>query len=235
MTGSGPDQEPAGLAAGGVPGSRNTALWACRGPPPARTAQRLRLVVTRIARAAPTISVIEATSVPDRAAVDTDAAVVYYFAAEEISISVHEPEAATHRKPPARSDPPAHQPRAGLSGSPFAVVLVGQPTLRHRLRLGVLAALDQRIAVRYTIAGMSAADTADYIRHHCRIAGRDETLFSDDAIGLIRGRLTRTPARGERPRIARAYRRLRRRPRHRRRDRRGLNPTRINPTTTAST
>ena len=119
--------------------------------------------------------------------------------------------------------------------SPFAVVLVGQPTLRHRLRLGVLAALDQRIAVRYTIAGMSAADTADYIRHHCRIAGRDETLFSDDAIGLIRGRLTRTPARGERPRIARAYRRLRRRPRHRRRDRRGLNPTPINPTTTAST
>ncbi|BAH56131.1 ExeA family protein [Rhodococcus opacus] len=71
------------------------------------------------------------------------------------------------------------------SGSPFAVVLVGQPTLRHRLRLGVLAALDQRIAVRYTIAGMSAADTADYIRHHCRIAGRDDTLFSDDATELI--------------------------------------------------
>lgn len=62
------------------------------------------------------------------------------------------------------------------SGSPFAVVLVGQPTLRHRLRHGVLAALDQRIAVRYTIAGMSAADTADYIRHHCRIVGRDDTL-----------------------------------------------------------
>jgi type II secretory pathway predicted ATPase ExeA len=49
------------------------------------------------------------------------------------------------------------------SGSPFAVVLVGQPTLRHRLRLGVLAALDQRIAVRYSIAGMNATDTADYI------------------------------------------------------------------------
>ena len=46
------------------------------------------------------------------------------------------------------------------SGSPFAVILVGQPTLRHRLRLGVLAALDQRIAVRYAIAGMSGgADT----------------------------------------------------------------------------
>ena len=71
------------------------------------------------------------------------------------------------------------------AGSPFAVVLVGQPTLRHRLRLGVLAALDQRIAVRYQIGGMSTADTADYIRHHCKIAGRSDTLFSDDAIALI--------------------------------------------------
>jgi type II secretory pathway predicted ATPase ExeA len=71
------------------------------------------------------------------------------------------------------------------SGSPFAVILVGQPTLRQRLRLGVLAALDQRIAMRYSIAGMSAADTADYIGHHCKIAGRADTLFSDDAIGLI--------------------------------------------------
>ncbi len=50
---------------------------------------------------------------------------------------------------------------------------------------GVLAALDQRIAVRYTITGMSAPDTADYIRHHCKIVGRSDTLFSDDAIGLI--------------------------------------------------
>ena len=71
------------------------------------------------------------------------------------------------------------------SGAPFAALLVGQPTLRHRLRLGVLAALDQRIAVRYALPGMSPADTADYIRHHTRIAGRDDTLFSDDAITLI--------------------------------------------------
>ena len=37
------------------------------------------------------------------------------------------------------------------SGAPFAAVLIGQPTLRQRLRLGVLAALDQRISVRYTL------------------------------------------------------------------------------------
>ena len=32
---------------------------------------------------------------------------------------------------------------------------------------------------------MSPSDTADYIRHHCKIAGRSDTLFSDDAIGFI--------------------------------------------------
>lgn len=71
------------------------------------------------------------------------------------------------------------------SGSPFAALLVGQPTLRQRLKLGVLAALDQRIAVRYALAGMSPADTADYIKHHVTIAGRSDPLFSDDAIALI--------------------------------------------------
>lgn len=71
------------------------------------------------------------------------------------------------------------------SGAPFAALLVGQPTLRQRLRLGVLAALDQRIAVRYAIAGMSQAETADYITHHVKIAGRADTLFSADSITLI--------------------------------------------------
>jgi len=71
------------------------------------------------------------------------------------------------------------------SGAPFAALLVGQPTLRHRLRLGVLAALDQRISVRYALAGMTPNETGDYITHHVKIAGRSDTLFSDDAITLI--------------------------------------------------
>ena len=71
------------------------------------------------------------------------------------------------------------------SGAPFAALLIGQPTLRQRLRLGVLAALDQRISVRYALAGMSATETADYITHHLKIAGRADTLFSADAITLI--------------------------------------------------
>jgi type II secretory pathway predicted ATPase ExeA len=37
--------------------------------------------------------------------------------------------------------------------------------------------------VRYQIGGISAADTTDYIRHHCKFADRSDTLFSNDAIG----------------------------------------------------
>lgn len=71
------------------------------------------------------------------------------------------------------------------SGAPFAAILVGQPTLRQRLRLGVLAALDQRIAIRYMLTGMERQETSDYIAHHLKLAGRADTLFSDDAINQI--------------------------------------------------
>ena len=71
------------------------------------------------------------------------------------------------------------------SRSPFACLLVGQPTLRRRIRLGAFAALDQRIALRYAMAGMDPPETASYITHHLKLAGRSDTLFSDDAIALI--------------------------------------------------
>jgi type II secretory pathway predicted ATPase ExeA len=69
--------------------------------------------------------------------------------------------------------------------APFACVLVGQPTLRRRIRLGAFAALDQRVALRYAMAGMDAAETASYVAHHLKVAGRSDTLFSDDAIALV--------------------------------------------------
>jgi type II secretory pathway predicted ATPase ExeA len=71
------------------------------------------------------------------------------------------------------------------SASPFALVLLGQPTLRARLRLGAFAALDQRVALRYAIPPMSQPDTAEYLAHHLRLAGRSDTLFSDDAVARI--------------------------------------------------
>jgi type II secretory pathway predicted ATPase ExeA len=71
------------------------------------------------------------------------------------------------------------------SKTPFAAIMIGQPTLRRMIKLGVLAALDQRIAVRYQMNGMTPAETGGYIRHHLTLAGRDGDLFSDDAIAQI--------------------------------------------------
>jgi type II secretory pathway predicted ATPase ExeA len=69
--------------------------------------------------------------------------------------------------------------------APFTLLLLGQPTLRRRLRLGAFAALDQRVGLRYTIPGLEADETAGYIAHHLKLAGRSDTLFSDDAVALI--------------------------------------------------
>ena len=71
------------------------------------------------------------------------------------------------------------------SRATFACLLLGQPTLRRKLRQGVFAALDQRIALRCTIDGMDRKETGEYIAHHVKLAGRSDTLFSDDAVALI--------------------------------------------------
>jgi type II secretory pathway predicted ATPase ExeA len=71
------------------------------------------------------------------------------------------------------------------SRSPFSCLLVGQPTLRRRIRLGAFAALDQRVALRYSMTGMDQKETAGYVVHHLQLAGRSDTLFSDDALALI--------------------------------------------------
>lgn len=70
------------------------------------------------------------------------------------------------------------------SRSPFAALLVGQPTLRRRIKLGTFAALDQRIALRYALTAVTATETTSYLTHHFALAGRSDTLFSDDATAL---------------------------------------------------
>ena len=68
------------------------------------------------------------------------------------------------------------------SRSPFALILLGQPTLARQLRLGVFAALDQRIATRFHIPPMDLGDGTAYLRHHLALAGRSDQLFADDAV-----------------------------------------------------
>jgi type II secretory pathway predicted ATPase ExeA len=69
--------------------------------------------------------------------------------------------------------------------SPFATILLGQPTLATKMALGILAALEQRITVRRTMTGMTSQETTDYVRHHVQLAGRSDPLFTDDATALI--------------------------------------------------
>ena len=45
--------------------------------------------------------------------------------------------------------------------------------------------MDQRVALRYSMAGMDGPETADYVGHHLKLAGRADTLFSDDALALV--------------------------------------------------
>lgn len=71
------------------------------------------------------------------------------------------------------------------SASPFAGILIGQPTLSRQLRMGIFAAIDQRIATRYTIKAMDLVESATYLQHHLALAGRDEPLFADDAIARL--------------------------------------------------
>jgi type II secretory pathway predicted ATPase ExeA len=66
----------------------------------------------------------------------------------------------------------------------FASVLVSQPTLRRMIKPGVLA-LDQQIAVRYQMTGITPEETGSYIHHHQQLVGHDGNLFSDDATARI--------------------------------------------------
>jgi type II secretory pathway predicted ATPase ExeA len=69
--------------------------------------------------------------------------------------------------------------------SPLALLLVGQPTLRRTMKLAVLAALEQRTALRYTMPPMTATETASYVNHHLNLAGRPDQIFTEDALNLI--------------------------------------------------
>lgn len=72
-----------------------------------------------------------------------------------------------------------------MDSAPLCMLLLGQPTLRRRLRLGSFAALDQRVGLRYSLSGLDLAECSSYIAHHLKLAGRADALFSEDAVSLV--------------------------------------------------
>ena len=41
------------------------------------------------------------------------------------------------------------------------------------------------MALRYAMPPMTSGETASYITHHLKLAGRSDPLYSDDAVSLI--------------------------------------------------
>ena len=71
------------------------------------------------------------------------------------------------------------------AASLLALVLLGQPDLAHKLRFAPFEALSQRIAVRYHLKPFDLQETAAYVKHHLRVAGRQDPLFSDGFLTLV--------------------------------------------------
>ena len=66
---------------------------------------------------------------------------------------------------------------------PFTLLLVGQPELREKIDR--FPQLKQRMSISYHLSRLDAQEIKDYIQHRCRIAGRNEPIFTDAAYGLI--------------------------------------------------
>jgi len=65
----------------------------------------------------------------------------------------------------------------------LTLLLLGQPELRQKIEK--LPQLKQRLALRYHLTTLTAAETRKYIDHRCTVAGRNTPLFSDRAYELI--------------------------------------------------
>ena len=68
---------------------------------------------------------------------------------------------------------------------PFILILIGQPDLRDMLKRRMHEPLNQRIVLRYHMAGLSLDESKAYILHHLKRAGRVDPLFDDTAYEVL--------------------------------------------------
>ncbi len=68
-----------------------------------------------------------------------------------------------------------------------AIVLVGQPELRERLRHRTYRALTQRIGVSFNLVPLGATDARSYVKHRLAIAGMQRPIFTEDALKQLHG------------------------------------------------
>ena len=68
---------------------------------------------------------------------------------------------------------------------PFILVLIGQPEFRETLKRRIHEPLNQRITLRYHMAGLNPDETQPYIRHILKNAGRIDSLFEENSFEVI--------------------------------------------------
>ena len=71
------------------------------------------------------------------------------------------------------------------SYDPFILILAGQTDLRRTMEYAVLESFAQRFSMRYHMSPLNAEETADYVRHHMKLAGAPDEIFADDALAAI--------------------------------------------------
>ena len=71
------------------------------------------------------------------------------------------------------------------SKDPLLLILAGQPQLLAKLALRVHLPFRQRVAMRYRMPTMDEQHTRGYVEHQLRLAGRQQRLFTDEALMQI--------------------------------------------------
>jgi type II secretory pathway predicted ATPase ExeA len=71
------------------------------------------------------------------------------------------------------------------SYDPFILILCGQSDLRRVMDFAVMEPFSQRIALRYHMSGLSPDETKNYVLHHLKLAGAQESLLNDQALSAI--------------------------------------------------
>jgi general secretion pathway protein A len=65
----------------------------------------------------------------------------------------------------------------------LTLLLLGQPELKQRIE--DIPQLEQRIAIKYHLDALTLEDTIGYIVHRIKVAGRDEAIFTKEAMESI--------------------------------------------------
>ena len=67
----------------------------------------------------------------------------------------------------------------------LAVVLIGQTELKARLNKRPYRALRQRIGMQFHLGPLTGPETAEYVEHRLRVAGRAAPLFDEGALAAL--------------------------------------------------